>query len=109
MICPDKLKKEYREKLSEISELSFHKSLFIVDDILKEICVITEKTKYEIALLIDRKGKIVDVVCGDKHSVQLSCEDGGNRYSGYRLIHTHPNGNSALSNMDLSFARNNAP
>ena len=103
MIIPEKIKKEYREKLIELSEKSFDKSLFIEDDILDMIAYLTDKTGYEIALLIDRKGKITDVVCGDKTSASLSVEEGNGRYSGFRLVHTPPSGDCRLSKMDLSF------
>lgn len=106
MIIPEKLKKEYKEKLTSLLDVSFDKSLFIDEVILKDICVITEKTGYEVAILIDRKGHVIDIVCGDKNSASIEVESFENRYSGYRLIHTHPSGNSNLSNMDLSFLRN---
>ena len=106
MICPDKLKKEYREKLIELSEKTFDKSLFVDDKILAEMSLLTQKTGYEIAIVVDRKGNIVELVCGDKHSAAIAISGEENRYCGYRVIHTHPNGNSSLSNMDLSFARN---
>ena len=106
MLIPEKIKKEYREKLISLNEQTFDKSLFIDEDILDLIAYLTEKTGYEIALVIDRKGKIVDVVCGDKHSATFAIEEGVGRYSGYRVIHTHPNGVSKLSNMDMSFLRN---
>ena len=106
MIIPEKLKKEYKEKLTEISEMSFDKSLFIDEKILNNICNLTVQTGYEIAILIDRKGNIVDLSCGDKTSASLNVEECDRKFSGYRIIHTHPNGNSSLSNMDLSFLRN---
>ena len=106
MLIPEKLKKEYKEKLISLNEQSFDKSLFIDEDILELIAYLTHKTGYEIALVIDRKGKIVDVVCGEKSSATISIEDGVNRYSGYRVIHTHPSGNCKLSSMDLSLLRN---
>lgn len=107
MIFPDKLKKEIKEKLLNLEGFSFDKSLFIDDDLLREICNITSVTGYEVALLIDRKGNLIDVSVGDKSSASLQVEDGdGRRLNGFRVIHTHPNGNSELSNMDISFLKN---
>jgi len=106
MIIPEKLKKEYRENLISLAEMSFDKSLFIEESILRDMCLITSKTGYEVAILIDRKGRVVDIVCGDKNSASLQVEEVDNRYSGYRVIHTHPSGDSRLSNMDMSFLRN---
>ena len=107
MIIPDKIKKEYRQKLEAMLDRSFDKSLFIDEDLLEEICYISSKINYEVALLIDRKGKVVDVSVGDKSSASLSVEKCENRLNGLRVIHTHPNASSTLSNMDLSFLKNN--
>ncbi len=106
MNLPEKLKKDIREKLTSLVGVTFDKSLFLDDAILKLICDVTGRTGYEVALLVSRKGEIVDVSVGDKTSADLSVESGGDRYSGYRAIHTHPSGNSALSNMDISFLKN---
>lgn len=107
MNLPEKLKKQFKEDLSALMELSFDKSLFVDMDVLNKICKISESTGYEISLLIDRKGHIIDVACGDKSSCAHSMDDvEGYGYSGIRLIHTHPNASSNLSGMDLSFLRN---
>ncbi len=107
MIIPDKIKKEYRLKLEEMSNMSFDKSLFIDEELLYLMCYISSKTGYEVALLIDRKGRVVDIVVGDKSSCTLGIERTENRLNGLRVIHTHPNENSNLSNIDLSFLKNN--
>ena len=107
MIIPDKIKKEYRLKLEELIDYSFDKSLFIEENLLRQICFISSKTGYEVALLIDRKGRVIDLSVGDKSSAALSVERSNNRLNGLRVIHTHPNASSTLSNMDLSFLKNN--
>lgn len=107
MNLPEKLKKEYRDYLSSLENYSFEKDLFIEDLILRNICDITAKTGYEIALVISRKGRIFDVVVGDKTSASISVsEEERGRLSGVRVIHTHPNGNSILSDLDVAFLRN---
>ncbi|MBQ7351685.1 MAG: GTPase HflX [Clostridia bacterium] len=107
MRIPDKIKKEYRLRIEAFEGLSFDKSLFIDEGLLKEICEISSSIGYEIALLIDRKGNVVDVIVGDKHTVSFSIDSSENRLSGLRVVHTHPNAGSSLSNMDLSFLKNN--
>lgn len=107
MIIPEKIKKEYRNKIEGFLSISFDKSLFIDEELLWNMCDISSKIGYEIALLIDRKGHVVDIAVGDKSSVSLSVEGTRSRLSGLRVIHTHPSGNSNLSNMDISFLRNN--
>ena len=106
MNLPEKLKKDIKDKLTGLVGFTFDKSLFLDDSILKSICDITYKTGYEVALLISRKGEVLDVSVGDKTSANLVVESGGDKYTGYRVIHTHPNGNSRLSNMDISFLKN---
>ena len=107
MVFPEKLKKEIKERLADLSVVSFDKSLFIDDGFLREICKITGVIGYEIAVVVNRKGTIVDLCVGDKTSADLTIESVvGGRYSGLRVIHTHPNGNETLSNMDLSLLKN---
>lgn len=107
MIIPDKIKKEYRLKLESLLDVSFDKSLFIDESLLNDMCSISSAIGYEVALMIDRKGHVVDVAVGDKTSVAFQVESSENRLNGLRLIHTHPSGNSTLSNMDMSFLKNN--
>lgn len=106
MKFPEKLKKEIIEKLMSLNAVTFDKSLFIDENILREICAISYEIGYEIALLISRKGQILDVVCGDKNSAELYVEENRGRLSGSRIIHTHPSGNPKLSGMDIAFLKN---
>lgn len=106
MTFPDKLKKSQKETLEGLVDFYFDKSLVIDNNVLNTICKISESTGYEVSLLIDRKGHIVDVTCGDKNSATHSLDAiDCNGYCGLRLIHTHPNASSALSQMDLSFLK----
>lgn len=107
MIIPDKIKKEYRIRIEAMEGLSFDKSLFLDEQILNEMCYLSSVIGYEIALVITRKGVIQDVLVGEKDRVGISLERGDGRLSGVRVVHTHPNGNSTLSNMDLSLLKNN--
>ncbi|MDZ4956975.1 GTPase HflX, partial [Clostridium perfringens] len=51
----------------------------------------------------DRRGKVVSVAIGDSTSVEVAMRDiREKRLSGVRVIHTHPNGFSNLSALDLS-------
>ena len=107
MIIPEKLKKEYKERLVKLSEMSFDKSLFCDDEILSEMCDLTAKIGYEIAIVVNRKGVILDLVVGDKTSASLSIDSPERgAFAGVRVIHTHPSGNSRLSAFDISFLKN---
>lgn len=107
MKFPNKLKKSQKEILESLLDYSFDKSLVIDDQVLKTICKVSGDTGYEVSLVIDRKGHILDVSCGDKTSASHEIEGcDGIGYSGLRVIHTHPNTKSTLSQMDLSFLKN---
>ena len=67
MNCPDKIKKELKLKLEDLEGKKFEKSLFIDEEILKTISFITGETGYEVALVIDRKGNILDVYIKTKY------------------------------------------
>lgn len=107
MIIPDKVKKEYRLKIESFKDLSFDKSLFIDEMLLADMCEVSSNIGYEIAILIDRKGHVIDVAVGDKNSCSLPIERTERRLNGYRIIHTHPSGDSTLSSMDISCLKNN--
>lgn len=108
MKIPDKLKKTLRVQLEQLENAQFDKSLFIDPNILDTICQVSENSGYEVSLIIDRKGNIVDVVCGDKNSATHSLDIQKSKgFCGLRLIHTHPNATSTLSQMDLAFLKNN--
>ncbi len=108
MKVPEKLKKTLKAELEQLENVQFDKTLFIDDKLLSSICRISESSGYEVSLIIDRKGNVVDVVCGDKNSAthSLSVEK-AKGFCGLRLIHTHPNATSTLSQMDLAFLKNN--
>lgn len=108
MKIPEKLKKALRIELESLENVQFDKTLFIDEKILSTICKISEQSGYEVSLIIDRKGNIVDIVCGDKNSAThtLGVEK-SKGFCGLRLIHTHPNASSTLSQMDLAFLKNN--
>lgn len=108
MNIPEKLKKALRQQLEELENTQFDKSLFVDEKVLKTMCDVSEKSGCEVSILVDRKGNILDVVCGDKTSASHSFEVTNSKgYSGIRLIHTHPNALSTLSPMDIAFLKNN--
>lgn len=106
MNYPDKLKREYRERLLSLEGHSFDKSLFIDEFVISAMVDITVGTGYEVAVLISRKGQVLDVCVGEKSSVEIDVAEVRGRLSGSRLIHTHPNGNPHLSQMDISMLKN---
>lgn len=106
MNYPDKLKKEYRERLLALEGYSFDKSLFIDEFVISAMVDISSATGYEVAVLISRKGQVLDACVGEKSSVTIEVEENRGRFTGSRLIHTHPSGNPKLSAMDISMLKN---
>jgi GTP-binding protein HflX len=99
------IKKSLIKRLEGLKELTVLKHELVSEEIITEICDITEETGKEIAVYIDRKGGVLDVSIGDENTVTL--KDFNNRrseesLSGIRCVHTHPNGSGGLSDVDLS-------
>lgn len=66
---------------------------------------LTEETGREIAVHINRRGQVVEVLVGDADTAPLSVQSarrstGGLR--GVRCVHTHPSGSGRLSSVDIS-------
>lgn len=72
-------------------------------EIIDIIARLSSQIEREISIAIDRKGKVTSVAIGDSTSVELPVLDiHEKRLSGVRVIHTHPNGLSNLSALDLT-------
>ncbi len=106
MNYPDKLKREYRERLLALEGYSFDKSLFVDEFVLSAMVDISTGTGYEVAVLLSRKGAVLDAVVGEKSSASMVIEGAEGRFTGSRLLHTHPSGEAKLSGMDISFLKN---
>lgn len=99
------IKKSLVKRLENLKDLTVEKYQLVSEEIIAEICYVTEETGKEIAVYIDRKGGVLDVSIGDENTVTL--KDFGSRrseesLSGIRCIHTHPNGVGGLSDVDIS-------
>jgi GTP-binding protein HflX len=91
----DSLESLYNRKLSKDSIATL--------DIIELISQISGKIDREISVAINRKGNICSVSIGDSSTVEIPILDIKERkLSGVRVIHTHPNGTSKLSALDIS-------
>lgn len=99
------IKKSLLKRLEDLKDLTVEKYQLVSEEIIAEICDVTEETGKEIAVYIDRKGEVLDVNIGDEDTVTL--KNLNNRrseesLSGIRCVHTHPNGVGSLSDVDIS-------
>lgn len=97
---------EYME--SFVGEV-FSPGEFLPEEILQMMIRVTCETKRETAVYIDRKNRVLNIGLGDTRSVDLPELDTGRRsdvrLSGIRILHTHPNGSSHPSEVDLNSLR----
>lgn len=96
--------KEYiLNELEAICEEKIEKGKFLKKEVVEKISEISIKINKEISVALDRNGKTIDINIGDSTSAKLpSVETKEKRLSGIRIIHTHPNGSSKLSDVDIS-------
>lgn len=103
----ESLKKEFKIKLKSFEDKQFSKGDFIDLELLNAMVEVTKATKLECAVLLSRKNELKDLVVGEHDKVAFTCPDfNPNRLNGLRVVHTHPNGNGLLSEMDIMALRN---
>ncbi|MCM0650556.1 GTPase HflX [Clostridium swellfunianum] len=91
------------DKLERLYELNIPKQSVFIEELSAALCEVTNQIGREVSIAIDRKGRVVSVAIGDSTTVEIPLIDIRERkLSGVRVIHTHPNGTSALSALDLS-------
>ncbi len=99
------LKKSIIEALERIYDFEVPQDMLWTKELADTLAFISGEINREIAVYIDRKGRITDVSVGDFQTVELNQVNGrrsSNRLSGIRCIHTHPNGTGMLSAADIS-------
>ena len=99
----DGIKKSYLEELEAIYKIKVLKDEVCSIEIINIISRLSSLIEREISVAIDRRGKVLSVAIGDSTSVEIGMIDiREKRLSGARVIHTHPNGYSNLSALDIS-------
>lgn len=99
----DGIKKTYLDELERLYKVKVLKDGACSVEIIEVISRLTSILDREISVAVDRRGKVVSVAIGDSTSVEVSMIDiREKRLSGVRVIHTHPNGFSNLSALDIS-------
>ncbi|MGL5351940.1 MAG: GTPase HflX [Clostridium sp.] len=99
----DGVKKSFLEELENLYKVKSPKDEMCSIEIIDTISRISSIIEREVSIAIDRRGKVVSVAVGDSTSVEIPMLDiREKRLSGVRVIHTHPNGFSNLSALDLT-------
>lgn len=99
----DGIRKTVIKRLEEIYNYKIDKDDVFNEELLEIICEITQDINKEISIAINRKGSIENISIGDSTTVEMPIIDvKEKKLSGIRIVHTHPNGNSMLSNLDVS-------
>lgn len=91
------------DQLEDIYDVKVPKYSVCTYEIIEKISKISSQLEREVSIGIDRKGNVISVAVGDSTSVEMPLIDiREKKLSGVRIIHTHPNGISRLSALDLS-------
>ena len=99
----DGIRNSVLSELDELYRVKTQKQEVCNMEIIETITRLSSQIEREISVAIDRKGKVTSIAIGDSTSVELPVLDiNEKRLSGVRVIHTHPNGLSNLSALDLT-------
>ena len=101
-----------RVTLYQLKDLlgDYDKTLFIDRELLNTLCSISTKLNRELSAFLSRQGRLLAIGIGNNCSVPLadiSKRRGDKRLNGVRVVHTHPNGNYKLSDVDISALKAN--
>ncbi|MGL5646506.1 MAG: GTPase HflX [Clostridium sp.] len=90
-------------ELEDVYNIKTQKIEVCSKEIIDIITRVSTQIEREVSVAIDRRGKVTSVAIGDSTSVELPILDiYEKRLAGVRVIHTHPNGYSNLSALDLT-------
>lgn len=101
----DGIKKAARLQMEALEEKSYPRHCLVSPELAHELAALTHTTGKEIAVYLDRRGRVRGIMTGDRDTVPLLKDQlrrSENRLSQIRCIHTHPSGDSTLSEADLA-------
>ena len=94
--------------LRALYDVEVDEDAFLPRELMQTLAKLTGQLNREIALYITRDGEVVDVSVGTDRDVELRdyrLRRNAQRLSCVRCVHTHPNGDGHLSDVDLSALR----
>ena len=94
--------------LRGLYDYTLEEGVFLSHDLMQFLARVSCAINREIAVYITRDGEIVEVCVGTDRDVSLRdyrLRRSPERLSGVRCVHTHPNGDGHLSDVDLSALR----
>jgi len=99
----DGIRDSVLNKLENLYKLQMPKDIVCSYELVETLKDVSETVNREVSVAINRRGSIVSIAVGDSSTVEIpEIADREKRLSGVRIIHTHPNGNSTLSAVDIS-------
>lgn len=99
----DGVKKSVIEELDRLYKVKCPKDEVCSIEIIEVISRVSSFIEREVSVAIDRRGNIKSIAIGDSTSVEIETLDiREKKLAGVRIIHTHPNGMSNLSALDIS-------
>ena len=102
------IRESVKKELLTLYDIEVDATVFLPLELADKLAQLTALIRREIAIYIARNGKILDVSVGQADRVSL--QDLGQRRSDTRLsrvrcIHTHPNGDATLSNVECPLSK----
>lgn len=99
----DGVKKSAIEELDRLYKVKCPKDEVCSIEIIEVISRVSSFIEREVSVAIGRRGNIKSIAIGDSTSVEIETLDiREKKLAGVRIIHTHPNGMSNLSALDIS-------
>ncbi|MFC2740876.1 MAG: GTPase HflX, partial [Selenomonas sp.] len=90
------LKPHITRELQSLYDLSVPVGQLSTKELNERLLAVTEEIGREVAVYVDRKGRIIEISVGSTWTVDLPAVDARSevRLSGVRCIHTHPSGDT---------------
>jgi len=98
------IRRSYIERLESIYDMELDRKEFCSEEMLAALAFFTDVTGREAMVYVDRAGRVETVIVGEQDRVSIPIlrkRRSESRLCGVRCIHTHPGGNSALSQVDV--------